>query len=91
VGKLFMLKMLLILSIFVKKKHSDIDLILMDIKIPIMDGYNETREIRKFNKDVIIIAQTTFAFEGDKEKAIESGCNDYVIKPLNVKKRHDNN
>ena len=41
-----------------------------------------TREIRKFNKDVVILAQTAFALSGDKEKAIGVGCNDYISKPI---------
>jgi CheY-like chemotaxis protein len=55
----------------------------MDIRMPKMDGNEATRQIRQFNKDVIIIAQTAFAFPGDKEKAIEAGCNDYISKPIN--------
>ncbi len=62
--------------------HSDIDLILMDIRMPEMDGYEATRIIRETDKDVIIIAQTAFALVGDKEKIIESGFNDYIAKPL---------
>lgn len=64
------------------KKHPDINLILMDIKMSDMDGYNATMEIRKFNRDVIIIAQTAYALEGDREKAIAIGCNDYIAKPV---------
>ncbi len=59
----------------------DIDLILMDIKMPVMDGLEATFQIRQFNKDVIIIAQTAFALTGDREKAISAGCNDYIAKP----------
>ncbi|MDV7187411.1 ABC transporter substrate binding protein [Lutibacter sp. TH_r2] len=65
------------------RQHSDIDLVLMDIQMPKMNGYQATREIRKFNKNVIIIAQTAFALTGDKDKAIEAGCNDYITKPVN--------
>lgn len=64
--------------------NSDIDLVLMDIRMPEMDGYEATRQIRKFNKDVIIIAQTAYAFKGDHEKAIAAGCNDYISKPIKV-------
>ena len=64
------------------KKNPDIDLILMDIRMPEMDGYEATRQIRKFNKDVVIISQTAFALSGDKEKSIEAGCNEYITKPL---------
>jgi CheY-like chemotaxis protein len=66
-------------------KNSDIDLVLMDIQLPKMDGYEATREIRKFNKDLIIVAQTAYALNGDKEKALEAGCNDYISKPINEK------
>ena len=48
--------------------------------MPIMDGYEATRQIRQFNTDVIIIAQTAFALCGDNEKAIDAGCNDYISK-----------
>ena len=53
----------------------------MDIKMPEMDGYEATRQIRKFNSNVIIIAQTTSAMAGVRQKAAEAGCNGYVIKP----------
>lgn len=59
-----------------------IDLIFMDIQMPEMNGHDATREIRKFNKKVIIIAQTAFALSGDRGKAIEAGCNDYISKPV---------
>jgi CheY-like chemotaxis protein len=62
--------------------NSNIDLVLMDIKLPEMNGYDATRKIREFNKDVIIIAQTAHAMEGDKEMALEAGCNNYVSKPV---------
>ena len=64
------------------RKNHDIDIILMDIKMPNMSGYTATKLIREFNKDVIIIAQTAYALIGDKEKAISAGCNDYIAKPI---------
>jgi len=64
------------------KEHPDISLIMMDIKMPEMDGLTATREIRKFNQQVIIIAQTAFAMNGDDTKAIEAGCNDFLKKPI---------
>jgi len=67
-------------------KYPDIDLILMDIQMPEMDGYKATERIRRFNKEVIIIAQTAFALSGDKGKALNSGCNDYMAKPINKDK-----
>jgi len=64
------------------RNNPDTDLILMDIQMPVMGGYEVTRQIRQFNKDVIIIAQTAFGLSGDREKAIEAGCNDYISKPI---------
>jgi len=66
--------------------NPDIDLILMDVKMPEMDGYEATRQIRKFNTKVVIIAQTAYALNNEREKAIEAGCNDYISKPVNMKK-----
>jgi hypothetical protein len=54
----------------------------MDIKMPEMDGYTATRKIREFNKDVIIIAQTAYALAGDREMALQAGCNEYISKPI---------
>jgi signal transduction histidine kinase len=64
--------------------HSNpaIDLILMDIKMPGINGYEATRQIRKYNKNVVIIAQTSYSLSGDREKALEAGCNDYISKPI---------
>jgi PAS domain S-box-containing protein len=66
------------------KTHPEIDLILMDIKMPIMNGYDATVKIREFNKDVIIIAQTAYALTGEKEKTIAAGCNYYITKPIEI-------
>jgi CheY-like chemotaxis protein len=57
----------------------------MDIKMPGIDGYEATKRIRAFDKEVIIMAQTAFALTGDYEKAIDAGCNDYVSKPISKK------
>ncbi|PLW99504.1 MAG: hypothetical protein C0593_03055 [Marinilabiliales bacterium] len=64
------------------RQNTDIDLILMDIRMPEMGGYEATRLIREFNKEVVIIAQTAYGLTGDREKAIEAGCNDYIAKPI---------
>jgi len=64
------------------RNNPGIDLVLMDIKMPVMDGYEATRQIREFNTKVVIIAQSAYALTGDREKAIEAGCNDYISKPM---------
>jgi signal transduction histidine kinase/CheY-like chemotaxis protein len=64
------------------QKNPDIDLVFIDMQMPQMNGYQATKKIRKFNKNVIILAQTAFALEGDKEKTIEAGCNGYISKPI---------
>jgi signal transduction histidine kinase/CheY-like chemotaxis protein len=61
----------------------DLDLILMDIRMPLMDGLEATKQIRTFNADVIIIAQTAYGFASDRELALQAGCNDYISKPIN--------
>ena len=63
-------------------KNPDIDLVLMDIKMPVMDGLEATRQIRKFNKEVVIIAQTAFGLNGYREIALKAGCNDFILKPI---------
>jgi len=50
--------------------------------MPVMDGYEATRQIRVFNKKVIILAQTAYVQSGESDKAIEVGCNDYIPKPF---------
>jgi len=75
-------------AVEVCRNNPDTDLILMDIQMPLMNGYEATRLIREFNKDVIIIAQTAYGLSGDREKAIEAGCNDYITKPINKSELH---
>jgi len=69
-------------AIEVCRNNPDIDLIMMDIQIPELNGFEATRQIRQFNKTVVIIAQTAFGLSGDREKAIKAGCNDYISKPI---------
>ena len=63
------------------RKHP-VDLMLTDIKMPHMDGLEATRLIRSYSKEVPIVALTAFAFESDKDRAIEAGCNDFLTKPV---------
>lgn len=58
------------------------DLILMDLKMPVMDGLTATREIRNNNTEIPIIALTANVFDSDREKSIEAGCNEYIPKPV---------
>lgn len=67
------------------RENPNTDLLLMDIKMPEMDGLEATRIIRGFNSRVIIIAQTAYAQNGDNENAIMAGCNNYIAKPVNKK------
>lgn len=60
-----------------------IDAILMDIKMPVMNGYAATMEIRQINANIPIIAQTAYAFTEDRQKAEAAGCDDYLVKPIN--------
>ncbi|MEI7485281.1 MAG: PAS domain S-box protein, partial [Ignavibacteriota bacterium] len=71
------------------RNNPDIDLVLMDIKMPVMDGFEAASEIRKFNKDVVLIAQTAFAPEGYAEKTIAAGFNDYVAKLFDIETFED--
>jgi len=64
------------------RNNPDIDLIFMDLLMPGLNGFEATSQIRQLNKDVVIIAQTALGFSDDEQKAIEAGCNDYVVKPV---------
>ncbi|MGM0648260.1 MAG: response regulator [Bacteroidota bacterium] len=64
------------------KENDDIDMILMDIRLPVKNGYDATKEIRSFRKDIPIIAQTAYVMEDEKYKVLEVGCNDLITKPL---------
>lgn len=64
------------------RKNPDIDLIMMDIRMPLINGYEATRQIREFNRNVIIIAQTAHGLSGDMMKALNCGCNAYLPKPI---------
>ncbi len=63
-------------------QQAEFDLILMDIKIPKMDGLTVTRRVKEIRPEIPVIAQTAYAMPGDKEEAMDAGCDDYVSKPL---------
>lgn len=64
------------------KENANIDIVLMDINMPEMNGYEATKEIKKFSPNLPIVAQTAFAIAGDREKAIDAGCDNYIPKPI---------
>jgi len=64
--------------------NPDIDLVMMDINMPEMGGYEATKQIREFNKDLVIIAQTANGMQSDRDEAIAAGCTDYISKPINI-------
>ena len=69
-------------AIEICKSNPHIDLVLMDMKMPVIDGYEATKQIKKFRPNLPIIAQTAFSTEMDKVRAIECGCVDFICKPL---------
>lgn len=70
-------------AINIAKHDSSIDIILMDVKMPQISGYEAMREIRKFKPDIPIIVQTAYAMPDDKQKALDNGADDYISKPIN--------
>ncbi len=65
-------------------KNQKVDIVLMDIQMPIMDGYEATQEIKRMNIRTPVIAQTSFAMVGEKERCLQAGCDDFITKPLNI-------
>lgn len=66
-------------------QSQNVDIILMDIKMPVKDGLQATSELRQMGYNMPIIAQTAYAFSEDKQRAIDSGCNYFLSKPIEVK------
>ena len=66
------------------KEHPDIDLVLMDIKMPVMGGYQGTSLIKNQRPELPVIAITAHAIMGDREKAINAGCEEYLSKPFPI-------
>ena len=67
------------------RTNPDIDLVLMDIRMPIMDGIEATTQIKNIDSDIPIIVQTAFTMSSEKEKSFKAGCDDYISKPINIK------
>ncbi len=67
------------------KENRDIDLVLMDIQMPYINGYEATQQIKQFRNSLPVIVQTAFSMSGEKEKSFKSGCDDYISKPINHK------
>jgi CheY-like chemotaxis protein len=66
------------------RRHPETDLVLMDIHLPVKDGFTATREIKSFARNVVVIAQTADAFCNDRQEALKAGCDAYLTKPLNM-------
>jgi two-component system, cell cycle response regulator DivK len=71
-------------AIEVCKKESHIDVVLMDVQLPIMNGREAMQEIKKIRPELPIIAQTAFAMSGDRERYLHEGFDGYISKPINV-------
>jgi CheY-like chemotaxis protein len=64
------------------EENPEIDLVLMDIKMPKMDGFEATERIKKMNPDIPVIAQTAHVLESEKKRCFEVGCSEYIAKPI---------
>lgn len=69
-------------SIDMVRDHPEINLVLMDIQLPVMNGYDATIQIKKIRPELPVIAQTANAMDDDKLKCLNSGCSDYITKPI---------
>ncbi|MBL7104234.1 MAG: response regulator [Bacteroidales bacterium] len=69
-------------AVSICKENNDINLVLMDIRMPEMSGYEATRKIKAFRSNLPIISLTAYAMADDKDKSLQAGCNDYISKPI---------
>ena len=76
-------------AIEICRNHPDLDLILMDLRMPVMNGQDATRQIRLFNNKVIIIAQPAQVLLDDRKMTEEAGCDDYISKPIDYALLHE--
>lgn len=66
------------------RNHPEINLVLMDIRLPELDGYQATRQIKEFRPDLPIIAQTAYVMSNEKGKVLQAGCDDLITKPIKI-------
>jgi CheY-like chemotaxis protein len=66
------------------RKHKEIEVVLMDIQMPVMNGYDATEGIKKIRPDLPVVAQTAYAMSGEREKSSRAGCDDYLSKPIDL-------
>lgn len=71
-------------AIDVALNNDTIDLILLDINLPLLNGYEVVKKIKAKKPNLPVIAQTAYALGGDREKSLEAGCDDYVSKPISI-------
>jgi CheY-like chemotaxis protein len=76
-------------AIEIVKENADIDLVLMDIKLPELDGCSAMIEIKKIRKDLPVVAETAYALKGDKTKFLNLGFDDYIPKPIKPDKLYE--
>jgi len=69
-------------AIEICQERDDIDFVLMDLKMPIMNGYQATKEIKKIKPYLPVIAQTAYSTTEEKAKALQAGCDDFISKPI---------
>jgi PAS domain S-box-containing protein len=73
-------------AVWIVKNNPDIDLVLMDIKMPVMDGMEATKQIKKIRPELPIIAQTAYSFNEERALIMQAGCSDYLSKPIDREK-----
>ena len=69
-------------SLKICRENPDLDLVLMDIQLPVLNGYLATKKIKKIRPELPVIAQTAYAMAGDQSKSIDAGCDGYISKPI---------
>jgi PAS domain S-box-containing protein len=70
------------------KENSKIDFVLMDLKMPIMTGFEATKQIKEFRPNMLIVAQTAYSTKDEKEEAFSAGCDDFISKPISKETLH---